>query len=409
MANFTNFMRGETKVALVAPFPQRLLNLCAQENIPFWSLCWIDNNHISFKVPRKHYKRLAILAQQVQGQCTPTGQHGLPVLVKRLWGRSSFLLGLTLSLFAVTFFSRFVLVIEISGNETIETAVIRSALEQSGLHIGSFGPDLALSHLQQVVLSQLPGVSWVSINLYGTKAEVILQESVPAPEIYPSQGLYDLVASATGLIEEIQVYKGQKMVEVGETVVQGQTLVSGMVELEAPLYSDMPSQWLFVPSQGKILARTWHTLTAVIPLTVQVKSYQGIPQNAFEFYLLGEKWTLFENSMIFQKNYDKLRESHLLPTLETLPLALTHISQSPYVCLPQDINRNQATALLEARLLAQLQEKIGDTGEILATQFQTVEKNGLLYLTVTGECRQEIGLLTPGILELELEITEERW
>ncbi|MFI3253233.1 MAG: sporulation protein YqfD [Eubacteriales bacterium] len=396
MEKITNFLRGKEEISVTAPFPQRLLNLCAQENLPFWGLVWLDDSHISLTIPKQEYGHLQTLARKIQGEVIKTRSQGLPMLLSQLRHRSSFLLGFTLSLLAVTFLSRFVLFIDITGNETIETAVIRSALEKAGLHTGSYGPSLSLSNLQQHLLSQVEGMSWASINLHGTRVEVTVRESVPPPEIYPTEGLYDIISTATGIVEEIQVHQGEKMVAAGDTITKGQVLISGSVELKPPLYSENPSQWLSVPSSGKIMARTWHQLVAVIPLSVQVKETYGVPQNAYEFFLLGEKWTLFENPVIFLSHYDKIRESYHFPSLETLPVAITHITQSPYRLNQSTINQQYAREMLEQSLLEEIESLLGDTGELLQWEFTAVEKNNTLQVTLSAECRQEIGILIEG-------------
>lgn len=398
MFHLQSFLEGQMQVELSSAFPQRLLNLCAQEHIPFWSVQWHSPQNISFTIYQKHFPRLRQLSQQIKGELEGQSSRGLPSLWKRVRRRSGFLLGLCLSLLTVTVLSRFILVIDISGNHNTSTAQIRYALEQAGLHIGAYSPHLQNSQLQQQVLTQLEGVSWISINFYGTRAEVTLQEAVPPPEIYPTQGLYDVISTAAGIIEEIRVHKGDAMVAVGDTVTQGDLLISGMVELEPPLYSTEPSRWLFVPSSGHITARTWHSLTAVIPLTAQVKEPYGVTQHSYQWYLLGETFTFFQNTLLFLPNYDKIKEASHFPSLETLPLAFHCIQETPYHLVETSLSQEACQALLQSSLLQTLQTQIGDTGEVLSTDFVSQEKNGLLQVTLTAECRQSIGETVEGSL-----------
>ncbi len=396
MFQVKHFLLGELEVAITATFPQRLLNLCSQENLSFWGLCWEDSQEISLKIAPKDFPKLQQIVQQIHGTVEKKHTSGIPDLLRRLCGRSSFLLGLCLSLSAVTLLSHFILVIDISGNESISTATIRYALEQSGLHIGSYGPQLSVSNLQQQVLTQLEGVSWISINLYGTRAEVTIREAVAPPDIHPTEGLYDIVSTANGIIEEIQVHKGEAKVAVGETVVQGELLISGTVELPPPLYSEEPSRWMTVPSSGRIVARTWHTLTGVIPLTAQVKVPYGVTQNSYQWNLFGETWTLFENPVTFLPNFEKQKTTTHLPSLETLPLGFTHIQETPYQLQEQSLSLEACKALLTQSLLEQMERILGETGELLSTEFVAVEENGLLKLTLTAECREEIGKTVEG-------------
>lgn len=56
----------------------------------------------------------------------------------------------------------------------------------------------------------------------------------------------------------------------------GEVLISGAVTLDAPQYSELENLGqILVRAQGQVFARTWHTMTASIPLEAQVKSYTG--------------------------------------------------------------------------------------------------------------------------------------
>lgn len=396
--NLSNFITGQLSLEITAPFPQRLLNLAAQEHILFWGLVWEDNTHITLVIRPRDFPRLQNLAQKMGGDVKKKETKGLPAIASRFRHRVGFLLGFALSLLAVLFLSQFILVIDIEGNQTVHTATIRSALEKAGLHVGVYGPSLSLSQLPQGVLADLDGVAWMSINLYGTRAVVEVTEAVPPPDIFPTQGLSDIIATVGGIVEEVQAYKGQAMVKTGDTVAQGQVLIRGNVELEVPLYSEDPPLWLQVPSSGKIIARTWHSTTAVIPLTAQVKVPYGVAKNSFTLSLFGERWTFFENNMIFLENYDKLSTSNYLPRLEELPLVFAHTTQTPYQLEETALNQRVGQELLEEALLEHLQQQLGDTGEILTTDFVTETTEGLLKVTLLAECRQSIGLTVPGTL-----------
>ncbi len=395
----SNFLRGHLQVKVTAPFPQRLLNLSAQENLLFWALAWDNPNTISLKIPQREYRHLCALAKQVGGEVSRQDHFGLPAIAKRFRHRVGFLLGFALSLLTVCFLSQFILVVEMEGNETVDSATLRNALEKAGLHVGAYGPSLSVSQLSQVVLADLDGISWMSINLYGTRALVTVQETIAPPEIFPTEGVYDIIATTGGIIEEIQVHKGQSMVAVGDTVAQGQVLIRGLVELPLPIYSQDEPKWLEVPSSGKIVARTWRSLTAVIPLEAQVKEPVAMAKNAFELYLFGEKWTFFENNQIFSKNYDKIRNTLSRP--ENIPFSFTHITQTPYTLGNTAIHIPTATTLLEQSLQEELEGILGDTGEIIATYWEAVEENGLLQLTLEAECREEIGLTVVGISTIQ--------
>ena len=42
MKRLMNFLRGMVTLTVTGPFPERLINLCAQEGIDFWAVTWLD-------------------------------------------------------------------------------------------------------------------------------------------------------------------------------------------------------------------------------------------------------------------------------------------------------------------------------------------------------------------------------
>ena len=41
-----NLLRGYVELQAVGAFPERLLNLCAQERLQFWRLRWLDRKSV---------------------------------------------------------------------------------------------------------------------------------------------------------------------------------------------------------------------------------------------------------------------------------------------------------------------------------------------------------------------------
>ena len=57
-----NRLRGELRVVARGPFPERLMNVCAQNGISFWALEWRDGHTLSMTVRQEDRKQLWKLA-----------------------------------------------------------------------------------------------------------------------------------------------------------------------------------------------------------------------------------------------------------------------------------------------------------------------------------------------------------
>ena len=128
MQRLTNWMAGYAFVRAEGAFPERLLNLCAQNRLPFWGLKWEDETAFTLTVRLRDMGRLEQYAQRAMCILTVQARRGFTAALLRWRRRWGFALGVTLAFLAVAVLSRFVLVVEVTGNETVSAAVVLSEL-----------------------------------------------------------------------------------------------------------------------------------------------------------------------------------------------------------------------------------------------------------------------------------------
>lgn len=398
MKRLMNYLLGMVRLTITGPFPERLINLCAQHRLDFWAVEWLDEHSVRLTTRRGALKELKELAKKVGCTVEVEKSRGLPDFLARFRTRYAFLVGLALTLCAVAFLSRFILVIEVSGNEQVPTAVILSQLRQLGVRPGVYGPSLDRQQIAQEALLELEGLSWMGINLHGTRLEVIVREAVPEPERVDETGYYDIQAEVDGMITHVEAELGDAVVQEGDTVAAGDTLISGLVTLEPPIYSDLPTRYYETHARGRVWARTWRTLTAAIPLTAQVKTYTGEEKTVWSVNLLGNQVEIFGNSSISWPFYDKITtvRQGCLPTGEALPISLRQETFREYEVRSVSLDLQAAQSMLEEQLLRRLEELVGEDGEVRATQTQAWVDDTFFKVTMESECLEEIGREVPG-------------
>ena len=69
---------------------------------------------------------------------------------------------------------------------------------------GAFGPAIREREAANTALLGLPELSYLAVNIYGTRAEIIVREVEKAPELLKEDVPADIVAAADGIIEDIQ-------------------------------------------------------------------------------------------------------------------------------------------------------------------------------------------------------------
>ena len=398
MRHLMNLIRGMVCVRLTGLFPERLINLCAQEGVEFWAMEWEDEHTVRFTTRRRTLGRLEELAGRVGCEVERESSRGLPDFLGRFRRRYAFLIGLVFALCAVSVLSRFILVVQVSGNECVSTAVILSQLRQLGVRPGVYGPGLDRKQLAQELMIQLDGLSWAALNLHGTRLEVLVREKVKTPERIDERRNVDIIAQADGIVTHVEPELGDAVVKEGDVVAKGDVLISGTVTLEPPQYSELPNRYYQTHARGRVWARTWRFLTAAIPVEAETKDYTGAEKSVWSVNFFGRRMKIFGNTGISWPMYDKITTVRpvTLPGGRELPLALHRETYREYLPRTVEVDREAAQALLEERLQEQLSALIGEDGTVESVRFSARISGGRLEVTLTAQCLEEIGEERPG-------------
>jgi len=391
-----NLLRGSVRIVVVGAFPERFINLCAQRGVAFWRLEWLDANTLRLRVAKKDVPLLQPLAERAGCDLVVERRAGVPFFLARFRKRYALLLGLALSLAAVCVLSRFILTIEVIGNDRVPASVIVSELRRQGVTVGTYGPSVDERVVSHGVLLALKDLSFFTINLHGTRAEVIVRENDPAPELVDERTPTHVVAGATGIITHMEVLSGEAKFKKGDTVLKGETIISGVVDIKEPAYSTGDLGVMLVHAQGKVYARTWRTLKAVIPTQADVKSYTGQEKTRFSLVVLGHRINFYGNGGISFPKYDKINKAKalILPGGAVMPISFNRETYRAYTTLTAPIDLAAAEELLRMQLEKALCAAIGD-GEVLRTDYTAAEQDGMLTVTLLAECKEQIARVVP--------------
>ena len=269
------------------------------------------------------------------------------------------------------------------------TAYILRELRSLGLYPGVYGPMLERKQIAQEALLKLEDLSWMTINLHGTRAEVLVREVVKQPEILEKEGYYNIVAKVDGIVSELEAHNGQPRVKEGDTVLKGDILISGNVKMEPPVYSDQPVRYFQTQARGKVWAKTWRFMTAKIPLKVYIKGHTGETKEQLEINILGRSIDFYRNSSISWQFYDKI--TTVYPILG-LPITLIKTSIRAYEPVWTWVNQDAAQTLLENQLYTRLQEMLGESGCIESVSYSAQIRGEWMSVTLQAQCREEIGM-----------------
>lgn len=391
MQKIVNFFQGTVRLELTGAFPERFLNICAAENLPFWQVEQPDEHTLRLTLAGQNRRRATEAAQRSLCQVRELGREGFPSFVGRFRKRYALLIGLSLSIAAALILSQFILVVDVTGNQTVTRSEICAVLNRLGFGVGSYGPAVNERELVNRALLELEDVGFLSINIKGVRAEVVVRESPKKPKIEDLTVPADVVAERDGVVLEIGAKRGKKMVKEGDAVLKGEVLISGLVthksgESEEILSSEQ------VRAAGEVWAITERTLRRSIPLNTTGKGEPESSQERYALRVLGRRINFYRKSSISLDNYDKINAEYplTLPGGLKLPLSWLKTTYTSHQITQSTFSRERAEAYLKQRLEADIQRTVGD-GEVLSKEWKAKERDGVLTVTLQASCNEQIG------------------
>lgn len=388
LMGFINRARGQVRIRVECAFPERVLNLCGARDLAFWDLQWESPSAFSCRLSRKDWKILRQNAGNLDCTLSILRLEGVPYFLLRFRHRHILAFGLVACVLGLFLGSFFIWDFSVEGNVNVPTEKILRALEKNGVGLGTFGMALENENLRNHVLLDLPELSWITVSVYGCRANVEVRERVPAPVLLDKREPSNLTARRAGLVLNVQTIGGVAEVMQGSAVTKGQLLISGVEDTGT--YGAR-----VLAGMGRVEARTWYRLTASMPLTVYEKQYFK-EKNAFSVIFGGRRIKFFSNSSIEGAEYDKITSRYPLSFFGVpLPVTLVQETWRFYERVPAQRTAEQAEKTAEDLLTRQLHSMVDPYGVVNSVLCSSRQKGDLLLVTLSAECQEEIGVSTP--------------
>ncbi len=389
---------GQYVLVLRGADTEGLLNACTEAGLVFWGVQQVEDYTLSLCIAYASYPALLRLVRRQQCVVIEADAQGVPPFLWRFRRRYLLWLGAVCCVFSLCLLSRTILLIDIQGNEQVSEHAILSALRAEGVSLGVYGGKIQGQGLRFAMLERLPDLAYFALNLHGTRAEVIVRERLPKPELRNTEDPAHLVAEVSGIITKVEVWAGEARCQVGDVVSEGDCLISGLVEMPAAPYTDLGTvaEWRG-RAEGRVEARTWRTLTARIPRFYGQKIPTGEEKSRFALSLLGKRMKFYGNGGISFAEYDKIRYTKLdsLCPVSTLPLVWEHTNLQAYTQMPQALTEADAHTYLTASVDRQLLQMLGEEGKVLQKDVVFTKHEGYFELTLLAECQEQIGRCVP--------------
>lgn len=397
MKKFVRLMAGFLQIRLTGAFPERFLNLCGTEQLPFWDSERPEEGVILVTVPLWEEKRSKVLAQKAFCDMEILQRRGLPIFLCTFRKRFALIGGMIFAFLGAVILSGFILVVDVTGNFSIPDSVILTELNRLGFGLGSYGPAVNVRDLSNRALMELPELSFLTINISGVRAEVVVREGVAVPETEQRWDGGDITAAADGIILDIEPIVGRVQVQEGEAVLKGEVLISGTEEHRSGDGTGRVLGVTKVRAEGRVMAQTRRVLRAATPLTVTVKGAELDRKTVWSLKILKKSVKFDFSSRISQGMCDKITSEYtpVLPQNIRLPISLVRTTVTAYSEAQRQAERSSVEGFLQDTLERRLTTLIGEEGQILSRRIAFTERDGVLTAELEAACIEQIGRLVP--------------
>ncbi|AEE91255.1 Sporulation protein YqfD [Tepidanaerobacter acetatoxydans Re1] len=345
-----NYLSGYVIIKIVGEYGERLLNQAAMKNLYLWDVKRINDNELTAKINVRNFFKLARLAKKSRSRIYVLQRVGLFFTISKLKKRKAFLFGALLFVVAIYLMSSFIWNIEIKCSDNdLSTSIIQD-LREWGLREGTFKYGLDKQYYLNKLLTKYKNISWAEIEIRGSKLIVELVKKQLPPELEENTPC-DIIASKDGIIEEIINFRGEALVEPGQTVSKGDVLITGKIVLDQE-----QDQVLLVHAKGIVNARVWYQKAVKVPLVKTKMIPTGNSKKSLVLQL-GKHILNFQLGDIAYDYYNKktINEFSILPRLSG-GIQFDIIEYAEVKPIKEFLNIEEASREAEAELFLQLKD-----------------------------------------------------
>ena len=333
------FLEGSKKISCQREHADFILDILTRESMHYRDLRREEDGSITFSLPDRDERRLAVLSASRENAYRITAQKSLMLALQKRRRRIGLLIGLAICLASLYISTLFVWNIKIISPDAVNEAEIIALLEDADFHIGSFIPACDFEKTALEVLIHTDTVSFLSINMTGTVAEVEVAARTAHPAEEDEKRPSNLVAKYTGHVLRYEVRAGQIACKIGEVVEKGHLLISGV-------YESKHHGSIAERAEGCVYAMIEEQIVTEYPLAPLEKTYTGAVKERKILDLFGKDIPLYRNGELgFSQQEETVTKQKLtlFSSLE-LPAYLTTYTYREFITETHRLTEEEARA-----------------------------------------------------------------
>lgn len=380
-----NWLRGYVICEITGFFLEKFINMVTLKGIIVWGIRKKGKNSFKMCIRIKDFKKLRHPAKSTGIRIRIKKKKGFPFLLHKYRKRKGVFAGFIAFLAIIFVMSGYIWSIDISGNEAISDEKILNVLNESGFKIGIFTLKCNLKETKEDILTKLPELSWIAINIKGSKAVVEVKERIMPPEIISKDTPCNIIAKRDGIIIRADVFQGVSNVEPGYAVAKGSLLVSGVLDSTAVGFR-------LVHAEANVYGKTKYVLRAECARSYAEKVPTGNVFFRRTLQLFNFDIKLYIKDSIPYTLYDKMDYKQELKVGNDvyLPIVIKTEKFAQLEEITTELSEDEAKKRAED-IINELEKKELSGKDIQARELSFKLKNDVVYAECIYECVEDIG------------------
>ena len=383
-----NFLKHYKKITVEGNNPERLINLCLINKLHIKGVELKSDRTVLFYVS---YRDLADLKRIAGGRyrVKEDGEYGYSYRFTGFIKKKILLTGILLFAGIIIYQSLFVAEIEVTGYESINEQALRKSMKEIGFYEGC-SKKINLEKVKLHLYEDFDNISWIGIKYKGNMAQVTVAET---DHIYENKKIditspCNVVAAVSGYIKSIDPEEGIRVAEDGEYVEEGDVIISGEVPLTKTDFAEgeAPETVAYVHAAGTVEAKIPVRLNYCIERYELIKKKTGRKMITISI----NDRTLFRELCPYE--FSKTRSVQFLNCIRPVRLKIeVNIVEEVELKLER-IPEKEIRNMVLNEIHKFVKEKLPDNAQILNKSLNFTREKNIIYIGVTLETLQEIGI-----------------
>ena len=379
--------RGEVRVRVTGASLPRFLNLCAAHGLTLrrmertaWNELYAGLSIRDFRALRRHMGRTGCRVHIVRRRGAPFAAERLRPRVL-LWGGFA-LLGLVWWVLCTRVWA-----IEAQISPALPAQEVMRQLSELGVRIGAPLDALDTHRIRWRMLQLQPDMHFFALNIRGNSVFIQVGGAESPAERFDEDAATKVVAARDGVVASVHALDGQAVVQPGDAVQTGDTLISGLVP---------PTQeggsYRLTHAHGAVQAHTRHTVQTARALDASRKQYTGRVRRQYALTLGNKRLNLYIGSGITGATCDKIVETRTwrLSDSVVFPVSLVVQTYVYYEPVPAEQTVETVRADMLSRALGDIAAAMD--GTVTAHSETLTGEGGAAVLRLSAHAVEQIGV-----------------